>query len=596
MTNSFGRIIRVAVVIAIASLTQSCKLLIKFQEFRPYAAPADIPKPEAGEYIPPMGKPQLDLAVALSGGGSRSAYYSIGVLKALYDKGYLQDVDMLSAVSGGGYALYWLLSQNQINYQGGVNQLPIIASSKPTPERLAELAATKFGEPVFNDTQWRQRNSYLQLKSIVVPYVHAFKWSVSSRKALRESYAFYVDRFARCAEGQKAWCPPLESSPLLMDYKLAIEQRKIPFFQYNFTIATKSAIQWEGLVQASPFRFGNQAFGFHAWERDDDMPLSKAVGISGAAAPVILPHQLPDYLHGRPIKQFGMTAYDGAGADLENEGEKLGALSLLERGVRNVIILDTELDPNYDFDAYRTLKKLALERGIDLKIEAIDKFVPPKASILPNLWSYKYAPILNLPPVMAGTATAIDASKAKWSGTLNIRYIKMALNAELFSYRTNRLWGQRFCALGADFDALDQRNDIDRPFSTVLRNRILERSLIPNLGSTPITQGHYAAAVVDYANYLESRYSAGSIGRPHKELSKFSSYQFPMMSTIDQKFTPDQAEALIGLGFLQGMRIDLGNPQQVSGAAQPAEKVCRSAPPKSPAVATQPPRSSEQMQ
>lgn len=51
------------------------------------------------------------LGIALSGGGNRSAAFSIGILQALQEKRLLEDVDVISAVSGGSYALSWLLFQ-----------------------------------------------------------------------------------------------------------------------------------------------------------------------------------------------------------------------------------------------------------------------------------------------------------------------------------------------------------------------------------------------------------------------------------------------------------------------------------------------------
>lgn len=51
------------------------------------------------------------LGLALSGGGNRSAAFSIGVLQALHERGWLSQVGVVSAVSGGTYALSWLLLQ-----------------------------------------------------------------------------------------------------------------------------------------------------------------------------------------------------------------------------------------------------------------------------------------------------------------------------------------------------------------------------------------------------------------------------------------------------------------------------------------------------
>lgn len=51
-----------------------------------------------------------DIGISLSGGGMRSASFSIGVLSGLNDNDILSNVNYISTVSGGGYAAYWYLS------------------------------------------------------------------------------------------------------------------------------------------------------------------------------------------------------------------------------------------------------------------------------------------------------------------------------------------------------------------------------------------------------------------------------------------------------------------------------------------------------
>ena len=60
-----------------------------------------------------LGKNSYELGLALSGGGLRSSLYSYGALKALYDAGILQNVDIISSVSGGGYTAYSLFTNEQ---------------------------------------------------------------------------------------------------------------------------------------------------------------------------------------------------------------------------------------------------------------------------------------------------------------------------------------------------------------------------------------------------------------------------------------------------------------------------------------------------
>ncbi len=65
----------------------------------------------------PDAPPQLCLA--LSGGGIRSAAFQIGVLQGLHERGLLPRVDLISAVSGGGYAMSWFIASRL--KEAGVN-------------------------------------------------------------------------------------------------------------------------------------------------------------------------------------------------------------------------------------------------------------------------------------------------------------------------------------------------------------------------------------------------------------------------------------------------------------------------------------------
>ncbi len=67
-------------------------------------APLSLEPATAGEHPTGPGAPALDVvALALSGGGIRSASFSLGVLQALNQHGCFPRIDYLSTVSGGGY-------------------------------------------------------------------------------------------------------------------------------------------------------------------------------------------------------------------------------------------------------------------------------------------------------------------------------------------------------------------------------------------------------------------------------------------------------------------------------------------------------------
>jgi hypothetical protein len=63
----------------------------------------------AGEPWTKQGRPP-EIGLAVSGGGSKSAPFAMGVFKRFADEDWLARTDLLSSVSGGGYAAYFLYS------------------------------------------------------------------------------------------------------------------------------------------------------------------------------------------------------------------------------------------------------------------------------------------------------------------------------------------------------------------------------------------------------------------------------------------------------------------------------------------------------
>lgn len=113
----------------------------------------------ASPYSPDIGNDLFGLA--LSGGGMRSATYSLGVLQALARHGLLADVDYLSSVSGGGYVATSLagMSAERLHYRGlkrlgsDYEHFPFayptnLLSGTPRPRSLAEAEARARELPV----------------------------------------------------------------------------------------------------------------------------------------------------------------------------------------------------------------------------------------------------------------------------------------------------------------------------------------------------------------------------------------------------------------------------------------------------------------
>lgn len=81
------------------------KIKLSFSDDIPYFTPP-------GRTVDPLRRAEgMQLtALALSGGGIRSATFNLGVIQKLAEKGVLHHIDYLSTVSGGGYIGSWLLS------------------------------------------------------------------------------------------------------------------------------------------------------------------------------------------------------------------------------------------------------------------------------------------------------------------------------------------------------------------------------------------------------------------------------------------------------------------------------------------------------
>jgi hypothetical protein len=58
------------------------------------------------------------MGLALSGGGTRSASFNIGLLSGLQDGDKLKDFDYISSVSGGSYAALWFFSKLYLQSTG----------------------------------------------------------------------------------------------------------------------------------------------------------------------------------------------------------------------------------------------------------------------------------------------------------------------------------------------------------------------------------------------------------------------------------------------------------------------------------------------
>jgi len=91
------------------------------------------------------------IGLALSGGGIRSAIFSLGVAQVFAEKGFLKEVDFLSTVSGGGYSGCFLTQR----LGNGELQSDVAAPNGPDPGPVRYLRQhAKFLSPYNLKEKW----------------------------------------------------------------------------------------------------------------------------------------------------------------------------------------------------------------------------------------------------------------------------------------------------------------------------------------------------------------------------------------------------------------------------------------------------------
>jgi hypothetical protein len=362
------------------------------------------------------------LCLALSGGGSRSAAFAMGVMRGLQERGTLDLVDVMSGASGGTYAMSWYYAQH-LNAGG-------------------QLDTRKLFDPGERHQRCLEENSALVPKRTIVPLLGldalmmpvnlalngVFGWHMNTTPSRR----FYEDRIKEvydrtpvdgCArwKNTRAFFWPFFGMHRIPFQKLrdmlerALQEgwaHRPPFFVINTTAAMDRGLDdfddkmANAIFEFTPIRFGSDALG-----HGEDFPFGfdRAVAISGAALDTaviagssqktlfsaanldlgyyatntlnpevtrntVLLHRVlpfPAYFSHHYLKdKNGIAVYLTDGGHSEN----LAAFSLVRRMCDRIIIVDGEHDPGWNFGGYHRLQRaLRSEMNVDLYVEAIDK-------------------------------------------------------------------------------------------------------------------------------------------------------------------------------------------------------------------------------
>jgi hypothetical protein len=438
---------------------------------------------DASQVFPARGG-SVDWGLALSGGGIRSGAFSIGVMKALYQTDLWDKLDVISSVSGGGFGSYRVFKSYDL------------------------AAGKKFGAAVFDDDLFVRDLCRLEQKSDFFPFGKVVDALFKSRNGAFNSYEGSIRRTFSSGS----------LDTVKINYlKDEIAAAKVPFFIINTAVVNekdkKEPIR--NVFELAPTFLGSEKFKYHQWNADDKqvLNLSEGMAISAAAIKCKLSRKIPNDT--KPPGKFDLAD----GGLLEN----LGALALIRRGLKNVIIVDAENDPAYKFESYLRLQKWLDSQDIKFEVHEIETFLRQKKN-------------------KRFTTAAVSKGHAKRSGEKpidsTIYYIKMSQPASIFS-------------------SVDENSQTYKDGQGYAEKRDL---LIKNSGNScdglagmKFDENLFIYRVRKYSHFLNDEW----FWRGVMKILPNISYNFPQTTTFDQSFDQDQLEAFVGLGYLQAKELKI---------------------------------------
>jgi hypothetical protein len=463
----------------------------------------------------------VDWGLALSGGGIRSGSYSIGVMKALYDIGLFEELDAISTVSGGGYASYWLYGLY-----------------KPEEEK------EKFGESAFGKKFFLENTCDLQNVANMYGFGKMAKSFLRSRAGAFDDYRKAIHRTFGLENDEL-------NTRTIDFYRNAVKDGRAPYFFVNASMYSQELVDVAKAIEITPEHVGNPVLGYSRWAGSRAINFGDSITISAAGKPKVRddmtnfapnvlclkkkPSQIDDEddLGRTACKRGPLYLWDGG------HSENLGALPLIRRGIKNVIIIDAEHDPHYIYDAYFDLRRILESISIDFCVPEIDG-CGKKA----DRSTHKTG-------VMKGYA------RNKVTGTeTTVYYLKMMRSLDIFP--------SEFETYFLDAKNMKQRQERTREKYEDGYNLYVERNKKigkdPSRRKSPVNCVGAADVEAEPDMY---RYGVNDYGyfiiksKLRKVTSRYRDlvYDFPHTTTFDQSYYADQMEAFIGLGFLQGKAL-----------------------------------------
>jgi hypothetical protein len=320
-----------------------------------------------------------ELCVALSGGGIRAAMFGMGVLEGLQQGEVLDNVDLVSSVSGGSYANLWLVDQGLREYD---------------PETYQRYHKPKKPRPFLTKAGWFVD---ALLSALFLPVSVARDYIVLPRNTSPRFGLFhygYEGSIRRYFGGfssfdylnLKQLRPSLEEG----HYPLPIVNATAVRGETGCDALHREHSWFDTVFEVTPLRAGSEGLGFTDNKFLNRLTLNQAVAVSGAAVDrpdtawckrraaaglklgamipaysgaerIVSTASLQDYA---PIRQPPprLALADGGFTD------NLGVFSVVKRLCKTTIVVDASFDPALTFHAlYQLEKHLQDELGVQLR-------------------------------------------------------------------------------------------------------------------------------------------------------------------------------------------------------------------------------------
>lgn len=357
------------------------------------------------------GQPQFCLA--LSGGGIRSAAYSIGVLKGLHESGKLRDVEIISAVSGGSYAATWFYDQYPVQVGLGAGLGEVLSRNRINEVAknvgLLNVKLMSAGLVIQGQsTDMALPTTAWDVISGLVIYTGGALWAwVPPSDEDHETKAghFYEDALGNAfhSGSNSGKRPSFQTASHALPY-LIVNATVRGIDDSNHALAN-------GIFEFTSHGMGSPSVGYTSWDklkpenRADTYSFSRIASISGAVVDkrqtkwlnlfgrdIGLGYAMLDPTYPKSDKGFFVLTDGG-------HFENLGAYGLIKRNCKEILVVDAEYDgkaenvmaflkwlmsfvvkganegyeDSYQFEGFGKLKTKLEREGMALQIKELDQ-------------------------------------------------------------------------------------------------------------------------------------------------------------------------------------------------------------------------------